>query len=94
MSANIIKGGHSHSIGVNHNFIEETEIKERTLKQVLNIKPILARGHMDHLIEFNPESDPPTLTWKSALLIQMQIGDLMMLKNLLENRMEEQQRTY
>jgi hypothetical protein len=92
MPANLLSGKHSHSIGVNFEAPTLEELKEEYLKKVLKLKPILARGTMDFLIEFDQETT--IVKWKTDLLQELSISSLMMLKTLLENRMDSQQRTY
>lgn len=69
-------------------------IKFKIISQLIDLEPILARGACDHLIEFVPESDPPILQWKKELLSTMDIGVLMGVKNLMENRKEFQIKRY
>lgn len=92
MPANILKHEKFHSIGVDFKSPTLEKLKQDVLDQVLNLKPILARHIHDHLLKYDEETS--VVEWKKELLEQMQIGDLTMLRNLLENRMEQQQRTY
>lgn len=92
MPANLLSSSRSHSIGVNFKGPTIEELKEDYLNKVLKIKPILARGVMDHLIEFDQETS--IVKWKEDLLKELSVSNLMMLKTLLENRMDNQQRTY
>lgn len=69
-------------------------LKLKALDRVQTFQPILARGGMDHLIEFIPESDPPKLRWNLGVLQQLDIGQLISIAGVLENRMEIQTRQY
>lgn len=90
MAANLLKHEKFHSIGVNFNGPKLEEIKQRAVDEVLKVPPILARGDVDHLVEFKDEK----LIWKENLLQEMQIGDLMMLRILMSNKLEQQKSTY
>lgn len=94
MAINILKNEHFHSIGDFKGEPTLEEIKEDVLKRVIEKQPILARGGMDYLIGFIPESDPPKLQWKLDTLRQLSIGHLLSINGVLENRLEFQTRTY
>lgn len=70
------------------------DLKTKALKRVQTFQPILARGGMDHLIDFIPESDPPKLKWRLEVLQQLDIGQLISIAGVLENRTELQTRSY
>lgn len=92
MAINVLKSDRNHSIGVSFDSPKLDEIKEKVLGQVLKLEPILARGVMDHLIEYDQET--VKAKWKVELLKEIKIGDLLMFKTLLENRKEQQVRRY
>lgn len=96
MPANILKHEKFYSIGVNFKSPTLEEIKQNILKEVLNLEPILTRAVRcyDHLVEIDPNVDPPKLKWKSELLKELQIDYLRGVCTLLYKVKEEQQRTY
>lgn len=94
MAINILKNDHFHSIGDFKGEPTLEEIKKEVLQKVIDQEPILARGGMDYLISFIPESDPPKLQWKLDTLKQLSIGHLISIKGVLENRLELQTKTY
>lgn len=94
MGANILKNEKFHSIGVDFKSPTLEQLKEKAIEDVSLINPILARNIHDHLIQLVKHEDLEYLTWKFELLEEMQIADLIMLKTLLENRKDLQQKTY
>lgn len=94
MGANILKNERFHSIGVDFKSPTLEELKEKAINDVLGLNPILARNINDHLIQLVKYEEIEYLTWKIELLEEMQIADLIMLKTLLENRKDLQQKTY
>lgn len=69
-------------------------ILERLKSKILSMPPILARGVYDHLIGFKEDSDPPVVEWLPKALESFEIGELVMIKNLLDNKLEIQIRKY
>lgn len=94
MPANILKYERQYNLGKHDEVISLEDLKLKQLQLLADLEPILARGVADHLIEFKLDSEPPVLCWRSEILEQMHIGDLQMLRVLLENKKEEQQKTY
>lgn len=91
---NILKHDRQYGMGGSREYTSLGDLKTNALKRVQTFQPILARGGMDHLIDFIPESDPPKLKWKLEVLQQLEIGQLLSIAGVLENRMEMQTRKY
>lgn len=96
MAINILKNEHFHSIGTYEGTPTLEKLKEQALSWVLELEPILTRSFKwyDHLVEFDPQSDPPKLRWKVELLKQSSIEYLIGVKTLLEKAKEEQTKKY
>lgn len=94
MAINILKNDHFHSILGEYKGPSLDEIKKKQLDKIVKMEPILARSGLDHLIEFIPESDPPKLRWNPRVLQQLDIGQLVSVYNVLDNRLELQTRKY
>lgn len=92
MPANILKNEKFHSINANYEGPTLDQLKQDLLVQVLDLPAILARGSNDHLIEYDDKT--LLVKWKKELLEEMPIGNLRMIKILLENKIELQQKTY
>jgi len=91
---NILKYERFHSIGVHKDGPELKTLKDKALENVQLMEPILARGGLDHLINFIPNIDPPKLQWNLQVLQQLDIGQLLSIRGVLENRLELQTKTY
>lgn len=94
MPINILKNEHFHSIGEFKDGPTLEELKKKAVERVKKFEPILARNFADHLIEFIPESDPPKLRWNLITLQQIDIGQLITIAGVLENRFEFQTRKF
>lgn len=91
---NMLKYDRFHSIGVNFGTPTLEKLKEDSLLQTIEFHPILARGYYDHLIEYEPESDPPILRWKLDLLKEKSLEYLRDIRTILEKVQEQQIKTY
>lgn len=91
---NILKHEKFHSIGVKFDSPTIEQLKEQSLLDTLNFQPILARGYYDHLIELDPDSNPPTVRWKLDLLKQSNLEYLRDIRVILEKVIEGQTKTY
>jgi hypothetical protein len=91
MGPNYIKHEKQYSIGVDHEGPTLEEIKEQRVNLLLEMQPILARFVADHLIEYDENTK---LKWKVELIKQLDISELIMLRGILENKKEIEQRTY
>lgn len=96
MGSNILKHEKQFNINSPEHTPEEAKgilnkIHSSVLLQVTNLEPILARYIADHLIKADDEGN---LTWKSDLLKQMTTDQLTGLRNVLENKQENQKRKY
>lgn len=94
MAINILKNERFHSMGAKYGGPSLEQLKKEAIQRVVDQEPILARGGLDHLIGFIPESDPPKLMWLLNILQQLDIGQLLSIAGLLENRFESQTRKY
>lgn len=70
------------------------EIKEEVVSQILEMPPILARGHYDAFIDVDIKTDPISVKWNKENIEKWDIGDLMMVRNYLNNRYEQQRSIY
>lgn len=68
--------------------------KKDVIKKILDMPAVLARGFRDDLIEFDAQSEPPVLIWKPEMLEYQQEIDLMMIKNVLENKQGQQTKKF
>lgn len=89
---NYIKYEKQYSIGVNHECPTLEEIKKEYLKKVMDMPAILARNTINHLIEYDEQT--LKVRWKEDLLSQLDTCVLIMIKGLLENKLELETKTY
>jgi len=96
MSINILKNDHFYSIGIYKDSPTLEELKKDRLNILLSMEPILTRAvsYYNHLVEFDPKSDPPKLRWKIDILEQSSIDYLRSICTILEKILEEQTKKY
>jgi hypothetical protein len=89
---NMLKHEKFHSIGIHTNTPTLEEIKENVLNRLLSYEPVLARAKdwYSHLIEYDPQSDPPKLRWKIDILKQSSIDYIMGVTTYIDKVKEEQ----